>query len=91
MDALAAQTSVERVAQELLACQARPEATETDCTYVARSVFRLLPEFRMQGALPRLEAVFQSSRSRDYDLFLLRGAQDGRAWREAAEYLAGAH
>jgi hypothetical protein len=89
MDALAAQPSVERVAEELRACQAAPGAAASQCAYVARSVYRHLPEFRAQeGAMPRLEEIFQGSRSRDYDLFLLRGAQDGRAWRGAVGYFA---
>lgn len=83
MDALAARPSVERVAEELRACQARPGSSAADCAYVARSVYRVLPEFRAQGDQDRLEALFQASRSKEYDLFLLRGAHDGRAWRAA--------
>jgi hypothetical protein len=87
LDDLGREPSVERVAQELRSCQQVPQARPGACTYVARSAYRVLPEFRARGALDRLVAVFGGSRSRDFDLFLLTGSRDGRAYRPAIPYL----
>lgn len=84
---LARQLSVERVAMELDICQRTPGSVPTNCTYVARSVYRMLPEFRARGDLPRLREIFHASRSADYDLFLVTGADDAHAFRKALTYL----
>ncbi|MEJ6023457.1 hypothetical protein [Ramlibacter sp. PS4R-6] len=82
---LARKPDVARVAAELQACKA-------SCVYVARSVYRMLPEFRAQGDVPKLRTLFENSPSRDYDLFLIAGAEDPRAWRKALDLLReGAH
>lgn len=90
MDALARDPSAERVARELVACQGQPLAAAAACTYVARSVFRVLPEMRARGEQGRLEDIFRGSRSADFDLFLVRGSRDGLAYRKALASLRSA-
>jgi hypothetical protein len=84
---LARQLSVERVAKELQDCQESPGATPGTCAYVARSAYRMLPEFRARGEAPKLVEVFRSSKSADFDLYLVSGAEDARAFRKALAYL----
>jgi hypothetical protein len=86
MDDLARAPSVERVERELAACRSRG-GVATACAYVARSVYRVLPEFRARGLAPALERIFESSPSREFDLFLVRGASDARAYRALLDRL----
>jgi hypothetical protein len=89
MEDLAKDPSVERVAAELRRCQAASKDSANSCTYVARSVYRVLPEFRARGDQERLETLFATSRTRDVDLFLVTGGRDGVSYRKALQALAG--
>ena len=77
--------SVERLRQELNDCQSDPQR---NCVYVARTAFRFLPEFRDQGKIDALSEVFLTSRTKDYDLYLINGYKDGQAHVSALEYIA---
>ena len=67
--------------------QARRGISPADCAYVARSAYRLLPELRARGELPALERIFEGSRSRGFDLYLMTGFRDARAYVKAISYL----
>jgi hypothetical protein len=86
MEDLQRQPSAERIGAELRACQAAG-AGPSHCGYVARSAYRLLPELRARGALPALERIFEGSQSRDFDLYLMTGFRDARAYGKAIAYL----
>ncbi len=77
--------SVERLRYELGACQASPEA---NCVYVARTAFRFLPEFRDKGKIESLNEVFSGSSTKEYDLFLINGYQDGQAHLDAIQFIS---
>ena len=77
--------SVERLRQELNDCQSDPQR---NCVYVARTAFRFLPEFRDQGKINALNEVFLTSRTKDYDLYLINGYKDGQAHVSALEYIS---
>ena len=76
--------SVARLRQELNDCQSDPQR---NCVYVARTAFRFLPEFRDQGKIDALNEVFLTSRTKDYDLYLINGYKDGQAHVSALEYI----
>ena len=82
IDDLQANLTPSRLRQELGACQADPENL---CTYVARTAYRFLPEFREQGAIKELNSIFSDSRTRDFDLYLINGYRDGQAHVKAME------
>jgi hypothetical protein len=87
IDDLRSQPSAERVGAELHACQAAGDASPSKCAYVARSAYRFLPELRARGELPALERIFEGSKSRDFDLYLMTGFRDARAYVMAIRYL----
>ena len=76
IDDLATQLSVERVGTELQRCQ---EEKSGDCAYVARTVYRFLPEFRVAGEFERLRTLFRRTPTNDYDRYLLESRTDGQA------------
>ena len=76
--------SVGRLRQELDDCQSDPQR---NCVYVARTAFRFLPEFRDKGKIDALNEVFLTSRTKDYDLYLINGYKDGQAHVSALEYI----
>ncbi len=85
IDDLMAELSVERVAAELRECQRDPGAS---CVYAARSAYRFLPEFRDMGAIDDLVDIFSTSRTREFDLYLITGYMDGQQARRAEAMLA---
>ena len=85
IDDLRADLSPARLRGELQACQAAPENL---CTYVARTAYRFLPEFREQGSIDELNSVFAESRTRGFDLYLINGYRDGQIHRAAMESVA---
>ena len=84
IDDLKTDLSVARLRQELNDCQSAPQR---NCVYVARTAFRFLPEFREQGKIDALNEVFLTSRTKDYDLYLINGYKDGQAHVSALEYI----
>ena len=76
--------SVDRLRQELDDCQSNPQR---NCVYVARTAFRFLPEFRDKEKIDALNEVFLTSRTKDYDLYLINGYKDGQAHVSALEYI----
>jgi hypothetical protein len=70
-----AEAAIARLAQELSRC--RPEGTG-GCTYVARTAYRFLPEFRAAGRTTELRSAFEVSPDRDYEQAWL-GYRDGTA------------
>jgi hypothetical protein len=86
LESLQRMPSIQRVASELRQCE-QSNTAPAACAYVARSVYRLLPEFRARGEQQALEDLFATSRSRVFDLYLIRGAREPGAWRPAVEEL----
>src|SRR5262249_4814648 len=68
--------AIDRLARELSSCQS---GGGDGCAYVARTAYRFLPEFRSAEMIEELEAAFQESPSREYDLAWLGGYASGRA------------
>ena len=85
IDDLKTDPSVDRLRQELNDCQSDPQR---NCVYVARTAFRFLPEFRDKEKIDALNEVFLTSRTKDYDLYLINGYKDGQAHVSALEYIA---
>ncbi len=87
-DDLQRQPSVDRVRAELTACEHNAAASQaTACAYVARSAYRLLPEFKAAGERPGLLRVFAQSRTHDFDHYLLAGDTDARLHLDAIRML----
>ena len=84
IDDLKTNLSVDRLRQELNDCQSNPQRS---CVYVARRAFSFLPEFRDQGKIDALNEVFLTSRTKDFDLYLINGYKDGQAHVSALEYI----
>ena len=82
IDDLSEHLSVERLRLELSQCQS---ASESNCTYVARTAYRFLPEFRDIGEIKALDEVFGASRTREFDLYLINGFRDGKAFLKALD------
>jgi len=78
IDDLAKDLSVNRIQDELRACASR-NGHVGDCAYVSRTAFRFLPEFRSSGRLLDLISAFVESKTKEFDLFLLTGFEDGQA------------
>ena len=76
IDDLSEHFSVERLRHELSQCQADSEA---NCAYVARTAYRFLPEFRNTSRIESVDEVFRTSRTREFDLYLINGYRDGQA------------
>lgn len=83
IDALANDPTAQRIEAELRGCRASAVGSPAACAYVARSAYRHLPELRARGESARLQAVFRESPSADFDLYLLNGAEDARAFAKA--------
>lgn len=86
IDELQRDPSAKLLEAELLSCQAI-SAAGGDCSYVARSAYRVLPELRARGDAARLKHIFQQSRSAGFDLSLVTGSEDARAFLKAIDYL----
>lgn len=68
--------SVEFVESSLQNCLSQETGIQHDlsrCTYISRSVFRLLPEFKEHSNFDQLEAIFSRSPSKPFDDFLVTG------------------
>ena len=88
IDALREDLSAETLRRALAACQIQ---AERHCTYVARTAFRFLPEFVDAGQFSDLVAIFQTSRTREFDLYLINGRYDGQAHMAAIDYITRRH
>jgi len=67
--------SIDRLAQELTSCQTTPDS---NCVYVSRTAYRFLPEFRKHNEIERLNKIFEKSRTKNYDLYLINGYRSGQ-------------
>ena len=67
--------SVDRLAQELKDCQT---TQDSNCVYVSRTAYRFLPEFRNHNEIESLNKIFENSRTKDYDLYLINGYKSGQ-------------
>lgn len=90
MDDLARSPTVARVQAELAACSAASPGTPGACAYVVRAVYRMLPEFRASGSTEALLRAFDASPAREFGTFVIRGAQDGKAYKPFVDYLSSA-
>ena len=87
IDRVAMNLSVDLLREELKHCQAQSEGGAYDCVYVARTAYRFLPEFREQGQVDTLDEIFSASRTAAFDRYLVNGHRDGRAYRDAIEFI----
>ena len=78
IDQMKTDLSATRLQDELGHCQ-DSAAGRHDCTYVARTAYRFLPEFRSREQINRLEEIFAASRTAPFDLYLVTGYRDGQA------------
>ena len=74
----------ERLAEELETCQSNPLH---QCLYVARTAYRFLPEFRERGHVDELNDIFLSSRTKEFDLYLINGYKDGQLHEDAVIFV----
>lgn len=88
IDEIQAGLSAERLGQALSRCQ-RQAARR--CAYVARTAYRFLPEFVDSGQHDDLLAIFGNSRTREFDLYLLNGRNDGQAHLAAIDHIVDRH
>lgn len=79
--------TTDRLRGEIINCQ-RQFSDKKDCAYVARSAYRRLPEFRKAGEIDALNAIFESSRTKPFDHFLLRGYSNAQAHQNVLTWLA---
>jgi hypothetical protein len=84
MDDMTHKLSVSRLKRELVDCQ-KTSKSPSGCSYVARTAYRFLPELRASGVTQELNDVFQSSESRDFDLFIINGYKNAQAYKSALE------
>ena len=82
--------SIRRLREELDLCQSLTAGLH-DCIYVARTVWRFLPEFRNLGQIDELEEIFATSRTAPFDLSLITGFRDGQAHQAAARFIRNHH
>jgi hypothetical protein len=76
-DDLSAHLEPARIASELAACRRRPGPLA--CVYVARTVYRFMPELVRTGERARVSALFGGSPSSSYDKNLL-SSREYRTW-----------
>ena len=84
IDDLQNSLSPERLAEELEACQS---SLRDQCIYVARAAYRFLPEFRQRGHVDELNDIFLSSRTKEFDLYLINGYKDGQLHEDAVIFV----
>ncbi|MCA9756024.1 MAG: hypothetical protein KDA27_09500 [Candidatus Eisenbacteria bacterium] len=79
IDAMATDVSLSRLEDELAVCADE----QRDPTYVARTAYRFLPELLERTDLATIDHVFETHGASGFDLALLRGRSDGRAYEAA--------
>lgn len=87
IDDLKKGASTVRLAEELARCQ-QTHFQAADCAYVARAAYRYLPEFKKQGKVQDLANLFDQSKSRPFDQFLITGYANAQAYQVALEWFA---
>ena len=89
LDDLQQHLSLQRIAKEITQCEAQPRTPDhlTACVYIARTVYRFIPEFRQRGEIAALSALFQQSRTRPYDEYLINGYRDATLDRPAIQFI----
>ena len=85
IDDLKKEPNTVRLAEELARCQQTHSQAE-DCAYVARAAYRYLPEFKKQGKAQDLVNLFDRSKSRPFDQFLVTGYANAQAYQVALEW-----
>ena len=85
IDDLKNEPSTTRLAEELARCQ-QTHSLAADCAYVARAAYRYLPEFKKQGKAQDLVNLFDRSKSRPFDQFLVTGYANAQAYQVALEW-----
>lgn len=58
-----------------------------NCTYVARTAFRFLPEFRQAGMTNTLNEIFSKSESDRFDLYLINSDKNGQLYKGATQFI----
>ena len=86
IDDLQKNLSLDRLAKELSNCQ-RKSTDDRACTYVARTAYRFLPEYRRAGQVDHLKKIFEQSRTNIFDHYLLSGYQNAQAYQPALQWL----
>ena len=86
LDDLTGGVSTRRLRDELRQCQATSRIPH-GCVYVARSAYRFLPEFTSRGLGEELLELFSTSRTREFDQYLLSGYGNARAHEPAVEFI----
>ena len=89
LDDLQQHLSLQRIAKEITQCEAQPRTPDhlTACVYIARTVYRFIPEFRQRGEITALSALFQQSRTRPYDEYLINGYRDASLDKPAIQFI----
>jgi hypothetical protein len=87
IDDLKKEPSTARLAEELARCQ-QNHSQASDCAYVARAAYRYLPEFKKQGKVQDLVKLFDQSKSRPFDQFLITGYANAQAYQVALDWFA---
>lgn len=87
IDDLSIDPSTDRLRDELRRCH--PTSTVLhDCVYVARTAYRFLPELRSQGLGREVAELFSTSRTREFDQYLVNGYRDARAHEAAIAFIS---
>lgn len=84
MDDMVQKPSFSRLEREFVDCQEKSNSP-SGCTYIARTAYRFLPELRAAGVIKDLNDIFQSSPSKDFDLYLINGYKNAQAYNSALE------
>ncbi len=88
VDDLSRSLSTERLAAELASCRARSDG---NCTYVARSAYRFLPEFRAHGMESGLQRLFSGPEANAYDRYLVNGYRNPRLHEDVLDLLIASY
>ncbi len=86
IDALRLNLSTERLKKELAVCQSNAKKSNS-CVYVARTAYRFLPELRQSGKIEALLDIFSTSKTKEFDQFLITGFRDVKANEKAIKYI----
>ncbi|MEY4575806.1 MAG: hypothetical protein RL701_509, partial [Pseudomonadota bacterium] len=84
-DALRERLDVARIAAELRSCEQQPDRLA--CVYVARTAYRFLPELEQSGQRAAVLELFQSSKSRAYDVGLLSARTRGDWYKSVLSFV----
>jgi hypothetical protein len=88
IDDLRRSASIDRVAQELRSSRGEPGVVDE---YVARTVYRFLPEFKRAGKLGELQEVLAENGASEFALSSVTGTTDGRANARGIDFLMNSY